>query len=464
MSSNVADIAVTGGVVVNSREMKRADVYITDGLVDSVEPAGSGRQAKKTIDAGGRFVLPGIIDAHLHPVYADRIDTLSQAAVWGGITTLIPYVGAVKAWGMEGGLVGAIDTFIEEGETTSVIDFGYHCSLVSENIETIGETMPKLIDTGVTSFKGFMTYARRGMLLSDEELLRVMKLVAEHGALFAVHAENGPLVDYLEDKFIAEGKETPEYYFPSHPNIAEAEAVFRSLSLASAVDCPMYLPHLTCKESLEVVRLFRKWGAPSPLYAETCTHFLTLTDAEMTRRGSLAKVGPPLRLQEDIEALWRAVDEGVIDVVASDSGGPMMEKKEPLFEKVFQAPFGFPGQETMFTVIYDEGINQGRVTLPRLVQVTTENPARIFGLYPQKGVLENGSDADLVIFDPSVRHRVEAANQHVKIDYTMYEGRECLGAPVLVMQRGKVLLEDGELKATPGQGKFLPRKRISLSA
>ncbi len=461
MNKHIADIAVTGGVVVNSREMILADVFITDGLVDGVEPAGSGRKAGKTIDAGGKFVLPGIIDAHLHPVYADRIDTLSQAAVWGGITTLIPYVGAVKAWGMEGGLMGAIETFIEEGETTSAIDFGYHCSLVSENIETIDEMMPKLIDIGVTSFKGFMSYARRGMLLSDEELLRVMELVARHGAIFAVHAENGALVDYLEDKFIAEEKETPEYYLPSHPQIAEAEAVFRALSLASAVGCPMYLPHLTCKESLDVVRLFKKWGAPSPLYTETCTHFLTLTDAEMTRRGSLAKVGPPLRHQEDIEALWQGVAEGLIDVVASDSGGPMMAAKEPLFEQIFKAPFGFPGQETMFTVTYDEGINRGRVTLPQLVETVTEKPARIFGLYPQKGVLEKGSDADLVIFDPAIAHRVEAGNQHVKIDYTMYEGRECLGAPVFVMQRGNTLLKDGEFKAKPGQGKFLARKKLS---
>ena len=234
----------------------------------------------------------------------------------------------------------------------------------------------------------------------------------------------------------------------------------RVLSLARAAGCPMYIPHITAWEVLDVVRMVQGWGGQR-IFAETCTHYLTLTDAEMTRRGSLAKVGPPLRGERDVEAMWEALNDGLIDVVGSDSGGVMVAKKEPLFDEVFKAPFGFPGLSTMFSVAYDEGINKGRTSLPDLVRVMAERPARIFGLYPQKGVLEPGSDADVVVFDPTVAHTVRAENQHLNIDYTMFEGRECVGAPVAVVQRGAVLLEDGALKAKPGQGKFLVRQTLS---
>ena len=453
--TKTADIAVKGGVLVSSKEMKRADVFIKDGLVDSLEPAESTRSASRVINASGKFVLPGIIDAHLHPVYADRIDTLSRSAACGGITTLIPFIGAVKAWGKTGTLYDAVKDFIEEGQKTSVLDFGIHCTVVADDMATAATVIPKVVELGVISFKAFMAFAKRVMKLQDEDIIKVMEIIAENKALFAVHAENGTVLDYLEDKYIEQGNLGPEFYYPSHPNIAEAEAVFRIATLAKIMKCPLYLPHLSARESLEVVRLFRNWGEPK-LFTETCVHYLTLTDDEMKKRGSLAKVGPPLREKEDVEAMWSAVEEGLIDVIASDAAGYTVKGKEPVRENVFKAPSGLPGVETMFTVVYDEGVNKGRTTLPLLVKLTCENPAKIFGLYPRKGVLEEGSDADLVIFDPSVSHVIRADNQHLKADYCMYEGRECLGAPVLVMQRGKVIVENGEFKAEPGQGEYLP--------
>jgi dihydropyrimidinase len=198
----------------------------------------------------------------------------------------------------------------------------------------------------------------------------------------------------------------------------------------------------------------------SKLFAETCAHYLTLTNEEMIRRGSLAKVGPPLREKTDVEEMWEAIREGLIDVIASDAAGYTMKNKEPIWENIFKAPSGLPGVETLFTVVYDEGVNKGRVTLPLLVKAMCENPARIFGLYPRKGVLMEGSDADIVLFDPTVAHTIRAKEQHLKADYTMYEGRECLGSPVLVMQRGRILVENGVLKAAAGQGRFLPGKII----
>jgi dihydropyrimidinase len=306
-----------------------------------------------------------------------------------------------------------------------------------------------------------MAYAKRGMMLADDELLKVMEIISQCGGLFAVHAENGTVLDYLEDKYEAEGKMGPEFYLPTHPNIAEAEAVFRVLTLAKITQCPLYLPHLSATEALDVVRLFNSWEGMPPLFTETCVHYLTLTDEEMTKMGSLAKVGPPLRSQQDVEAMWDAVKEGLIDVIASDTAGHLVKTKEPLRENIYKSVSGLPGIESLFTVTYDEGINKGRITLPLLVKLMAENPARIFGLYPKKGVLEKGSDADVVIFDPTVSHVIRAAEQHAKADYSMYEERTCLGAPKLVMQRGRIIVENCELKAQPGQGQYLPASEMT---
>ena len=454
MTDGICDIQVKGGVLVNSREMKLGDVFIKDGIVDSIEPPNSEKTAKTTIDATGKLVLPGIVEAHLHPVYADRLDTLSKAAVHGGITTLIPYIGAVKAWGVEGNLWDAVNYFIDEGARDSVIDFGLHCTLLAGDLDGLDSLIPRICDRGVRSFKGFMAYRKRGMYLSDSDILRILAILKDNGGLFCVHAENGDLCDFLEDGFIAEGKTGPEYYAPSRPGITEAEAVFRILSFARVLDCPIYIVHVSTREALEVIEIYRGWGS-NPIYAETCTHYLTLTNAEMLKLGSLAKVSPPLRSAEHIDALWQAIIDGRIDVIGADTAGHLIDAKEPRFGDVFKAPAGLPGQETMFTVTYDEGVNRRGVSLCRLVETMAEKPAKIFGLYPRKGVLQKGADGDVLIFDPMKQHTIKAANRVTRSDYSMFEDRSVLGAPELVMQRGEILLEDGELKAVKGRARFL---------
>lgn len=455
MSTGDCDIQIKGGVLVNSKEMKLADVFIRSGLIDSIEAPGSGKSARKVIDATGRYVLPGIVESHLHPVYADRLDTLSQAAVFGGITTLVPYIGAVKAWGVEGNLLDAVNYFMEEGARDSVVDFGLHCSLVASDLPELEQTVPQICAKGVRSFKGFMAYRKRGMFLSDSDLLRILSVLKENGGLFCVHAENGDLCDFLEDRFSAEGKTGPEYYAPSRPAITEAEATFRILSFAKVLDCPMYIVHVSTKEALDVIQMYKDWGGSAPIYTETCTHYLTLTNEEMLKLGSLAKVSPPLREKEHIDALWQAIIDGRVDVVGADTGGHLISKKEPRFGDVFKAPAGLPGQQTMFTVTYDEGVNRRKVSLCRLVEIMCEKPARIFGLHPRKGVIQPGSDADVLVFDPMKEHTVMAQNQHVNTDYTMYESRKVLGAPEIVIQRGDILLQDGELRARKGRAQFL---------
>ncbi len=456
-SGESVDTAIRNGIVVSSTGMTRRDLFVIDGKIVQITAADSQLQADREIDAAGRLVLPGIIDAHVHPVYADRIETLSKAAASMGITTLIPYIGAVKAWGESERLLDAIESFIAEGEERSLVDFSVHCTMLQDDVNDADKTIPALIDRGIVSFKAFMAYAKRGMKLEDDQLLYIMKIIAANNGLLAVHAENGDILEYLEGEFTRQGNQTPEYFPPSHPNLSEAEAIFRLLTLASVTHCPVYIPHISTAESLAVVELFKEWDVVE-FYVETCPHYLTLTDEQLTRRGALAKMSPPLRKEADTEAIWHALGKGLIDVVASDSAGNMAEKNEPLWDDIFQAPNGIPGVETLFQIIYEEGVNKGRITLPQLVASMCENPARIFGLYPRKGVLEVGSDADIVVFDPASCNTVPARNDLLNVDYTLYEGWECMGAPVLVMQRGITIMENGGLRAAPGLGGFVPGK------
>jgi len=458
MTASAKTTAIKGGILVSGREMKRADVFLRNGRIEGVEPGGSRRTADTVIDATGKYVLPGIIDAHIHPVYADRIETLSQAAAAEGITTVIAYIGAVKAWGQSGDLMGAIQDFIEEAEKTSMIDFGVHCTLLQNDIKQAAAVIPQLVEKGVISYKAFMAYAKRGMKLEDDELLHLMEIISANRAILVAHAENGAIIDYLENQSIAAGREAPEHFVATHPNLSEAEAIFRLLTLASVTRCPIYIPHISALESLDVVRWFKKRGT-AEIYSETCPHYLTLIEDELKSKGSLAKMSPPLRTTNDVAKMWQALQEGLIDVIASDTAGHTQSANEPLWDNIFNAPYGIPGIDTLFKIVYSEGINQGRITLPRLVEVLSEQPAKIFGLFPRKGVIAEGSDADIVILDAAMPYTVPEQNPFLKVDYSMFAGRTGLGAPILVMQRGRVLMQKGNLKGRAGQGKYLKRSR-----
>ncbi len=468
MTESEADYLISGGLVVSGAGVTRRDVLVSNGLISEVGQDLSGRPSKKVVDASGKYVLPGIIDAHNHPVNTDKIDTFSISAAFGGITTVIPFIQNLRRHGIAGTTFETIQGFIEEAERISYLDFSVHAILVGD--DDVDDQVPRLIKEGVISFKMFMTYPRRGMMMPDDKMLRAMTLASHRGGVAMVHAENGYCIDFMVDTLTAEGKTAREHYAPSQPRILEVEAANRAATYARITDCPLYIVHLSAREVLEVLTRFK--GDGGRLYGETCPQYLDLTNQAMLDHGPLAKIGPPLRESADNEAMWRGIAEHLIDTVGSDfcgfnksqkysggqSVGPIVDRSD-LDEgsaSIFDASFGGNWAEQMLPVVYEEGVNKGRITLPRLVQVMCENPAKIFGLYPKKGVLQPGSDADLVLFDPTLRHTLGAESQHCLSDFTMFEGKEVLGKPVFSMQRGETVIEDGELKRAPGKARFLP--------
>ena len=461
-----AEALVKSGLLVTGKGIFRQDVLIRDGLVSELGDDLSSREASRVIDASGKYVLPGAIDAHCHPVYADKMDQYSICAAYGGITTVIAFVGNIDAWGFSGYTTDVVKGFIEESERISHIDFSVHGTYTAADEDTLQRSVPELMRMGVTSFKMFLAYRRGGRMISEDGMIQVMDLAARDGGLAMVHAENGCCIDYLIDRHIAQGKTSAKWFLPSQPNILEAEGVHRAAVLSQVVGCPLYPVHLSTRESLPVVRDLRERGLP--VFTESCPHYLTLTNDEVLKKGPLGKVGPPLREREDSEALWRALADGTIDVVGSDSGGFTRARKLGTTQppestdvlnqlgdlNIFDAPYGLNTIEFMVPVVWSHGVNTGLITLPRLVQVFCENPAQIFGLYPRKGTLEPGSDADLVIWDPARTHQVD--RQHGNTDISAFEGFQLLGMPELTMQRGRAVMERGEIVGAPGRGRFVP--------
>jgi dihydropyrimidinase len=437
------DVVIKGGVVVGASGMRKADLGIIGEKIISLGPELKSEDAGRLIDATGKYVLPGVIDVHTHPVYEDDMGGLSLTAAYGGTTTLIHYAYAKP--GMK--LFDTVKQFIEEGLRKSYLDFGIHGAMFDAAGQI--EEIPKTFELGVTSFKMFMTYAKLRWMTNDYYLTAAMDLIAQCGGLAMVHAESGLVTDYLEDRSLKKGEDQKEVFLKTRPDDLESEAVFRAATIAAVMRCPLYIVHLSTAKGLDVVRKARAEG--QTLYVETCPQYLTMTDDVLQRMGPPAKIGPPLRTEKDRLALWEGIQEGSIDVVASDHAPKIKKRDDPFFE----APYGAPGAETMLTVTYDEGVNTGRIGPCKAVQLLSENPARIFGLYPKKGTIQKGSDADLVLFDPAQTITLHSGNQHSGAGYTLYDGRTCLGKPVLTMQRGRILIEDGALKQKPGEARFL---------
>ncbi len=438
------DLLLTGGLVVTGTGVRRADVGVQGETVAAVAPDLPRAGAGEVIDVSGRYVFPGIIDVHVHPVYLDSVQDCSRVAAYGGTTTLVHY-----AYARTGdNLLEKVREMMDDGLAHSLTDFGLHGGMF-EAPRQIAD-IPQVMELGVRTFKFFMPYIKQGWTTDDYHLAKAMDLLAGLGGMAMVHAENGGAIDYLEDKYLTGPDASASLYNLTRPAAMEEEAVFRAIRMAEVTGCPLYIAHNTTRRAMRHIRDAQQAGLP--VYAETCPQYLTLTKDIIAERGALAKIGPPIRTADDRAGLWEALAEGVIQVVGTDHA----PKRKDVDGDFLEQPFGAPQIETLLPLVYDGGVNTGRISVVRLVQVLSENPARILGFYPRKGTIAPGSDADLVVFDPTREFTITAQNQHSHAGYTLYEGRTVLGWPEMTFQRGHPVLREGEIVAQPGGARFLP--------
>jgi dihydropyrimidinase len=454
------DLIVRGGQVVTASDVVETSVAIKGDRIVALGSEAFLPPADRVIDASGKYVLPGLIDCHLHvgPEYDDW-KTAPLAAARTGLTTLLPFVVYEEGETLPKALV----RLREEAQALSVLDFGFH--FILNHDPAILDGIPEAVRLGVTSFKLFMTYKKRGKrMVSDEFIAKTMERLSPLGGLCQLHCENGDILCYLEDKAIAEGRTAPTDFPATCPDWTEEEAINRAILIGRLTDCPVYVVHLSTKVGLE--RIVRAQGEGQRVWAETCPQYLLLTDTEMARLGPFAKIGPPLRPSggPDGRALWAGLERGFISTLASDHSPRVPAAKEPGWKNIFvdpegkPVPFGAPSLETLVALAYSEGVAKRHLPMTWMARVLSENPARIFGLYPRKGVIRVGADADLTIWDPEPAWTIEKT-QHLGIaGFTPYEGWPVRGRPWMTLVRGQTVLgPDGAIEQKPGFGCYLPR-------
>jgi dihydropyrimidinase len=438
------EMLVSGGLVVYPEKTVRADLGIDGERIAAVAPPGELR-GKRTIDAAGCYVLPGVIDPHTHPVYLDDIASLSRSAAYGGVTTIVHYAYAKPGQS----LLAELRKMRAEGEAGSCTDFALHGGLFETRKQA--EEIPEAFGLGVTSFKMFMAYAKLGWMTDDYAMAKAMDLIGRHGGLACIHSETGLAIDYIQDRLLAERADFAERFLETSPDVAEAEGIFRAVSIGRLMSCPVYIPHVSSAEGLATVGFLRERGAR--VYAETCPQYLGLTWAELKGRGALGKVGPAIKTEQDRQALWEGARQGVLDTIGSDHA----PKPKTVEEDFFQAAYGSPEVETMLPVVWHYGVNAGRITPNAVAALLAQNSARIFGL-ARKGRLDPGADADLVVFDPARVWTVTASGQHSKATYSLFEGRQLVGRVSRVVAGGRLIVDGEEFLGQAGQGRFLPTR------
>jgi len=455
------DTIVRGGRVVTPAGVDEVAVAIGGGKIVAIGAEAVLPRADRVIDATGKIVFPGAIDCHVH-LGAEYDDWRGGplAAAHAGLTTLIAF--ALYDDQTRETLPQAIHRQREEVEAQSVLDVGFHYIL--NNQPYILDGIEEAIDLGVTSFKLFMTYKKRpNRMCSDEFIAKAMERIAAHGGLCQLHCENGDVLCFLEDKSIAAGRVHPRYFPGTCPDWTEEEAINRAIRIGELTNCPVYVVHLSTRLGLERIKQAQALG--QRVWTETCPQYLLLTDAEMERWGPLAKIGPPLRPAggPDREALWKGSEQGYIASVASDHSPRAKKFKEPGWSNIFvdaegkPIPFGSPSVETLVPLVYSEGVVNRGLPLTWMARVLAENPARIFGLYPRKGAIRVGADADLLIYDPDHEGTIAVADHHGMAGWTLYEEWKLHGRPWMTLLRGEVLLNQGRLEQKPGFGRYLPR-------
>jgi dihydropyrimidinase len=457
------DLVVRNGTVVTATDTYRADVGVKDGKVTQIGIALAAHDAR-VIDASDCYVMPGAVDVHTHldsPAFGmisvDDFRTGTIAAACGGTTSIVDF--CMQAHGQS--LVDALAEWHAKADGKASIDYGFH-SVVTDMNDSVFEELTTLPEQGVTSFKLFMAYKYMNMI-DDLTLIRALDQARQAGALVMVHAENGDAAYWLQNKFVAEGKVEPKYHATTRPPRIEAEATARAIAMAEIVGAPIYIVHLSCQEALDEVMRGRTRGVP--VLAETCTQYLYTAEEDLDKpnfEGAKYVFTPPPRQRHQHDVLWRALANGALQAVSSDhSPWSFSEQKIRGRDDFSQIPNGGPGIEERVMMVY-QGVNEGRLSLNRFVDIVATSPARMFGLAPRKGTIAIGSDGDLLIWDPNAEMTVTQSALHHASDYTLYEGQKVRGLPRTVTLRGQVIVEDREFVGEPGAGQFLRRARSGM--
>jgi dihydropyrimidinase len=454
------DTLITGGTVVTATDTYAAEVAIANGKIVALGKDLPRENAQRLIDASGKYVIPGGIDVHTHldmpfggTTSADDFETGTRAALFGGTTTLIDF--AIQYKGQT--LRHAFDTWMKKASSKAVCDYAFHC-IITDLPDAQLQEVSALVRDGVTSFKLFMAYPGVFML-DDASIFKVFRAAGKQGALVCMHAENGGAIDVIVKQALAEGKTAPKYHALTRPTTAEAEATARAIALAEMAGAPVYIVHLSCNDALLKVREARDRGLP--VYAETCPQYLYLSIDNFDVpgfEGAKYVFTPPLREKWHQEKLWEGLRQDQLQVVSTDHCPFCFKEQKELGKDDFtKIPNGGPGVEHRLSLIYSGGVTTGKFSVNRFVELVSTTPAKLFGLYPRKGTVAIGSDADLVIFDPKRLHTISAKTHHMRVDYSMFEGITVTGMPHIVLSRGEVMVEGGNFHGHPGRGEFVKR-------
>lgn len=461
------ETVIHGGTIVTAAGSFQGDIGINGGTISAIAERLPG--GERRIDAGGKLVMPGGIEAHCHiaqesssgVMTADDYYSGSVSAAFGGNSCFVPFAAQHRGQA----IADVIATYDSRAAPNSVIDYSYHL-IISDPSPAVLDELPGVFARGITSFKVFMTYDL--MNIGDAGMLDILTIAKTHGALTMVHAENNEMVKWMNRRFAEAGLTAPRYHALSRPELAEEEAINRAVSLAKLVDAPLFIVHVSTRGGAEIVRRERLAG--TKLFAETCPQYLALTRADLDRTGMEGAkyiCSPPLRDHETQDALWQHIRSGTFESVSSDHA-PYRADASGKFLNGADAPYpkianGMPGIAMRLPYLFSEGVCKGRITLGDFVKLSSSNAARVFGL-DRKGAIGPGFDADIALWDPDEKRKVTLEQQHDNMDYTPFEGMEITGWPELVMNRGRIVVERGELKARAGEGRFVARKAVDTGA
>ena len=442
-------VLIENGKVLRSGRLAKANILIENGRIKSVAIPGP-KQVDKRINAKGKLILPGLVDGHAHlfdPAFTNRenFTTGTSAAAAGGVTSVVEMVLSTPV-----DTPDRVKAKIEQGKRNSLIDFSLHAGMMNlSNLPNIA-TIARL---GVRSFK---TFTCKPYYSDDHTLMSLMRETSMQNSILNVHAEDEQTANENFDRLTAEGRKDPDAHTEWKPNVAEERAVRKVVEFSRALKARLHISHMSTREGVEIVRQNKRLGVR--VTAETCPHYLTFTRGDMKKQGPYLKMNPSLKGPKDVQALWEGLRDGTIDMVTSEHAPGERVEKEVGWIDIWKAWGGVPAIETMLPILLSEGVNKGRIGLTTLQRICCENPAKVFGLYPRKGVIQKGADADLVIVDLKAKRKVRAEALHYKVGWTPYEGWTLKGWPILTVRRGEILYEDEQVIGKPGAADFLPMR------